>query len=373
MITAALTLVSAPVAAQTQVFDSSAGPIEVTRAAGPFESPWGLAFLPDGRFLVTEREGRLLVADAERIVEVANAPDVAAHGQGGLLDVTLDPEFASSGRLYLSFSERDDDGVRTAVASATLSLESAPRLDDVKVIFRQQPALESRRHFGSRIVVAADGTLFIGLGDRGDRDRAQLLTDHIGVVARITPDGGVPNDNPYRDKSGVRPQIQPEIWSYGHRNIQGAALRPEDGALWTVEHGASGGDEINRPEAGKNFGWPQISYGRHYSGRTIGIGAEAPGMEQPVHYWDPSIAPSGLAFYEGDLFPEWRGDLLVGALKYELISRLELEGNEVVREERLFEGAFGRIRDLHTGPDGAIWFITDENDGAVYRAAPQGR
>ena len=183
-------------------------------------------------------------------------------------------------------------------------------------------------------------------------------------------DGGVPADNPYRDGAAER---LPEIWSHGHRNIQGAALRPEDGSLWTVEHGAAGGDEINRPQAGKNYGWPRISYGRHYSGRKIGVGTEEPGLEQPLHYWDPSIAPSGLAFYDGDLFPEWRGDLLVGALKYELISRLDLEGDQVVGEEQLFEGAFGRIRDIHTGPDGAIWFITDENDGALYRAAPKGR
>ena len=358
--------------ADSQFFESSAGPIEVTRAAGPFDYPWGLEFLPDGRLLVTERDGRLLIADAEEIAEVANVPEVAASGQGGLLDVTLAPDFPQTGRIYLSFSESASGGVRTAVASAALNLNGAPGLEDVKIIFRQQPALSGRRHFGSRIVVAPDGGLFIGLGDRGAEERAQSLSDHIGVIVRITPEGGVPEDNPYHSSQGGGGEALPEIWSHGHRNIQGAAIRPEDGSLWTVEHGAAGGDEINRPEAGKNYGWPEISYGRHYSGRKIGVGTEAPGMQQPIHYWDPSIAPSGLAFYDGDLFPEWRGDLLVGALKYELISRLDLEGDEVVSEERLFEGAFGRIRDVHTGPDGAIWFITDEAGGAVYRAAPQG-
>ena len=241
--------------------------------------------------------------------------------------------------------------------------DGAARLEDVKVLASMNRKTSGGRHFGSRIVPAPDGTLFVTLGDRGEEDRAQDPQDHAGSVLRVAADGSIPSDNPFADGG----QALPEIWSTGHRNIQGAAIEPETGVLWTVEHGARGGDEINIPQAGKNYGWPVISYGRHYSGLSIGVGTEAEGYEQPVHYWDPSIAPSGMAFYTGDAVPQWRGDLFVGALKDQLISRLEVADGEVVSEERLIAGEYGRIRTLRNGPDGALWFSTDEGEGAIYR------
>jgi glucose/arabinose dehydrogenase len=238
------------------------------------------------------------------------------------------------------------------------------RLEGVQTIFSMNRKTRAGQHFGSRLVFRPDGTLFVTTGDRGDGDRAQDFTDHAGAVLRIRPDGGIPADNPFAGRADALG----EIWSKGHRNVQGAALDRRSGALWTVEHGARGGDELNRPEAGRNYGWPVISYGRHYSGFKIGVGTEAPGYEQPVWYWDPSIAPSGLAIYDGDMFPEWRGDFLVGALKYRLLSRLERDGGSgIAREERLFEGRFGRIRDVNVAPDGSIWLLTDEDDGAIVR------
>ncbi len=352
--------------ADLQRFDTSAGPVLVSREAGPFENPWGMAFLPDGRILVTERPGRLNLVAFGSVKTVEGAPEVAARGQGGLLDVAIDPNFDRTGVVYLSFAEPAGPGARTAVARATLSLEPTPRLTGLKTIWRQEPAIASTFHFGSRVVVDSDGALFVTTGDRGRRPLAQDLETHVGKVIRILPSGGAAPDNPFANRGDAKP----EIWSYGHRNIQGAALNPEDGALWTVEHGAAGGDEINQPRPGKNYGWPVISYGRHYAGGKIGVGTSAPGMQQPVFYWDPSIAPSGLAFYDGDLFPDWRGDLFVGALKDRLIARLDMEDGRVAGEERMLEGAFGRVRDVRSGPDGAIWFLTDEPDGALYRMAP---
>lgn len=366
---AAALLVAAGVAAhaaETVRTDSSVGPLTATQVAGPFEFPWGLAFLPSGALLVTERDGRLLLLEGGTTREVAGVPPVRARGQGGLLDIAVDPEFETNQRVFFTYSDPADGGARTAAARARLVVDGAPALEDVKVIFRQTPALPGGRHFGSRIVLNDDDTVFITTGDRGARDLVQDLSNHIGVVARVTVDGDVPADNPFAN-GGVG---LPETWSLGHRNPQGAARHPETGALWTVEHGAAGGDEINQPEAGKNYGWPSISYGRHYSGRKIGQGTSAPGLEQPVHYWDPSIAPSGLAFYNGDLFPDWRGDLFAGALKYALISRLELEDGKIVGEEQLFEGELGRIRDVRSGPDGALWVLTDANEGWLWRIAP---
>ena len=353
--------------APAQTFDSSAGALAVTRDAGPFDHPWAVAFLPDGAKLVTERSGALVLVEDGELRVVDGAPAVRASGQGGLLDVALSPDFGESGLLFLSYSEPFEDGAAaTAVARAVLDRTGAPKLTDVEVIFRQKPPLTGGRHFGSRIVVAPDGMLFVTLGERGRRPAAQDLGTHLGKIARIAPDGAVPPDNPFAGRADARQ----EIWSYGHRNPQGATLHPETGALWTVEHGAAGGDEINRPEAGLNYGWPEISYGRHYSGGQIGRGSSAPGMEQPVHYWDPSIAPSGLAFYGGDLMPGWRGDLFVGALKDRHIARLDMEDGRVIGEERLFEDAFGRIRDVRSGPDGALWFLTDSPEGGLYRVAP---
>ncbi len=331
--------------------------------------PWGVAFLPGGQTVITERSGGLWLADPTtgRKTTVSGAPAVRAAGQGGLLDVVAHPDFAANQRLYFSYSERRDDGLTgTAIAHGRLVMGDTPRLEDLTVIFRMTPASDGSRHFGSRIVFADDGTLWFTIGDRGDRPRAQDPQDHAGSVLRINDDGSIPADNPYADGREARP----EIWSIGHRNPQGAAKHPETRELWTVAHGARGGDEINRPEPGKNYGWPEISYGRHYWGGSIGIGTSAPGMEQPVYYWDPSIAPSGLAFVTGDLFPAWRGDLLVGALKFRMLVRLDMQDGQVVGEERLFEDDFGRIRDVRIGPDGAIWMLTDDDNGALVRVAP---
>jgi aldose sugar dehydrogenase len=332
--------------------------------------PWGLAFLPDGRLLVTERPGRmrLVGTDGRLSAPLGNVPPVWAVGQGGLLDVALAPDFTSSKVIYFSFAEpRDAGSSATTVAQAKLVLQGdGGQLDDVKIIFRQQPAGLGGIHFGSRLVFAGDGNLFITLGERGQRDKAQDLDTHYGKVVRLRPDGSVPPDNPFVGKTGARP----EIWSYGHRNVQAAALHPVTGRLWTIEHGARGGDELNIPLAGRNHGWPVITYGRDYSGAKIGEGTAKAGMEQPVYYWDPSIAPSGMAFYTGDLIPEWKGSLFVGALRGQALHRLVLDGDRVVGEEVLLSDLDERIRDVRAGPDGALWLLTDDPRGGVLRVAP---
>lgn len=338
---------------------------KVTVFAKGLEHPWGLAFLPDGRALVTERPGRLrLVAkDGELSPPVSGVPDVYAEGQGGLLDVAVDPDFSTNGFVYLSYAEPGDGGARLAVARAKLD---GTTLAGTTVIFRQSETVDSGRHFGSRLVFAPDGTLFITTGDRGSRSMsAQKLDSHIGKVLRINKDGAAPSDNPFAAKADVKA----EIWSYGHRNIQGAAINPATGTLWTNEHGARGGDEVNHPEAGKNYGWPVITYGRDYSGAKIGIGTATTGMEQPVHYWDPSIAPSGMMFYTGDRFPAWKGSLFVGALAGQKLMRLTLSGDKVTGEEALLTD-LARIRDVRQGPDGLIYLLTDDSDGAIWQIAP---
>ena len=332
--------------------------------------PWGLAFLPDGRLLVTERPGRLrLIGEDGRLsAPVANVPEVQASGQGGLLDIALSPDFASSSVVFFSFAEPRGRGqAATAVARAKLVPDGeSARLDDVKVIFRQEPAASGGRHFGSRLVFAPDGNLFVTVGERGQAEKAQDLGTHYGKVVRVRPDGSVPPDNPFVGKAGARP----EIWSYGHRNVQGAALNPATGMLWTVEHGARGGDELNIPRAGRNYGWPVITYGRDYSGAKIGEGTAKAGMEQPVYYWDPSIAPSGMAFYTGELFPQWKGNLFVGALAGAALHRLVLDGDRVVGEEVLLRNLGERIRDVRAGPDGALWLLTDNPRGRILRVVP---
>jgi glucose/arabinose dehydrogenase len=332
--------------------------------------PWGMAFLPDGRALVTERPGRmrLIARDGRVSAPLKGVPEVAAGGQGGLLDVALSPDFASSKAIFISYAEpRQTGGSATSVARARIEMEGdSGRLDDVKVIFRQQPATFGSIHFGSRLAFARDGNLFVTLGERGQRDKAQALGTHYGKVVRIRPDGSVPPDNPFVGKAGV----QSEIWSYGHRNLQAAAIHPATGKLWTVEHGARGGDEVNIPLAGRNYGWPVITYGRDYSGLNIGEGTAKAGMEQPVYYWDPSIAPSGMAFYTGSLFPDWKGNLLVGALRGQALHRLVLDGERVVGEEALLRNLGERIRDVRSGPDGAVWLLTDSPGGRVLRLVP---
>ncbi|MCK0209269.1 PQQ-dependent sugar dehydrogenase [Starkeya koreensis] len=355
--------------------DSSAGPLEIETVATGLASPWGLAFLPDGRMLVTERTGRLRIVSRSGTVSapVAGVPPVFARGQGGLLDVALAPDFGDSRLIYLSYAEPREGASGTSVARAKLVEEGGDaRLEGLEVIFRQSPAAAGGSHYGSRLVFARDGTLFVTLGDRyALRDQAQQLSSHIGKIVRIAPDGSVPQDNPFRSRNGARP----EIWSYGHRNVQGAALDPVTGQLWTIEHGARGGDELNRPQAGRNYGWPVITYGRDYSGAAIGEGTAKEGMEQPVKYWDPSFAPSGLAFYTGSLIPAWKDDLFTGGLSGQRLVRLRLDAarERVVDEEVLLAGRGQRIRDVRQGPEGALWLLTDDpSDGRLLRLGPAG-
>jgi aldose sugar dehydrogenase len=343
------------------------GAVRVETAAQGLERPWALAFLADGRILVTERPGRLRIVERDGRVSkpLDNVPPVFARGQGGLLDIALDPRFAENRLVYLSYAEPGENNTAgTAVARGRLA---EGKLDDVQVIYRQQPKVEGGNHFGSRLVFARDGTLFITQGDRfGYRERAQDLSSGLGKIVRINPDGSVPKDNPFVGRSGARP----EIWSYGHRNVQSAAFHPETGQLWTVEHGARGGDELNHPEAGKNYGWPVITYGVDYSGAKIGEGTGKPGMEQPIYYWDPVIAPSGMAFYTGNAFPDWKGSILIGSLTPGLLVRLTLKDGQVAREERYLGDLGERIRDVQQGPDGLIYLVTDNRGGRVLRVTP---
>ncbi len=338
----------------------------VVKVVEGLEHPWGLAFLPDGRMLVTERPGRLRVITDGKLEPqaVAGLPQIAQHGQGGLLDVALHPNFAQNGLVYLSYAARGGDGVGTEVARGKLA---GGRLENVEVIFRQHPKGSGGNHFGSRLVFDHAGFLYITLGERGEQERAQRPDDHAGSVIRLHDDGRVPADNPFVG----RPGWKPEKYTLGHRNIQGAAFHPQTGALWTHEHGPQGGDEVNVIRAGANYGWPVITYGANYdTGTKIGEGTAKPGMAQPLYYWVPSIAPSGMAFYSGDKFPRWRGDLFVGALKDQMLVRLRLDGEKVTREERLLKGRLGRIRDVRVGPDGCIYLLTDERNGVLARLEP---
>ena len=341
-------------------------PVRVETVARGLEHPWGLAFLPDGRMLVTERAGRLRLAERDgRLSEpLGGVPEVAAQGQGGLLDVALSPGFAQDRLVYVSFSEHGDGGAGTAVARGRLGERG---LEGTQVIWRQQPKVGGGNHWGSRLVFRRDGTLFVTLGDRfAYRERAQDLSVTIGKIVRINADGSVPRDNPFVGRAGARP----EIWSYGHRNVQAAALHPQTGDVWTVEHGARGGDELNRPEAGKNYGWPVITYGVDYSGAKIGEGTAKPGMEQPVYYWDPVIAPSGATFYTGDAFPDWKGSMFIGGLVSRVLVRLTLEGSRVAREERYLADLGERIRDVRQGPNGFLYLLTDNPAGRILRVIP---
>lgn len=349
-----------------QRFPSSAGELVVETVASGLEHPWGLAFLPDGRMLVTERPGRLrLVSAAGEISRpIAGVPSVMARGQGGLLDVALDPQFAHNRQIYLSFAEPRANGNGTSVARGRLNA-GGTALEGMSVIFRQMPTINSNMHFGSRLVFDRTGALFVTVGDRfSQRDQAQNPGNHLGKVLRISPEGKAAAGNPKKEG------WQPEIWSIGHRNVQGATLHPETGQLWTAEHGARGGDEINTPKAGLNYGWPVITYGIDYSGAKIGEGTSKPGMEQPLFYWDPSIAPSGATFYTGQIWPAWKNSLFVGALAGQMLIRLSTQGETVTGEERLLTTLSERIRDVGQGPDGYLYLLSDDANGKILRVRP---
>lgn len=331
------------------------------------DHPWALAFLPDGRKLITERRGtlRLVGTDGQLQREaVGGLPRVVQHGQGGLMDVVLHPRYAENGWIYLSYAAPGDGGVSTEIARGRLK---GDRLEEVQVLFRMQPKTGGGRHFGSRLVFDRNGLLYVTLGDRGEQERAQNMNEHLGKIIRLHDDGRVPADNPFAKQSGARA----EIFSVGNRNVQGAALHPQTGELWAHEHGPQGGDELNVIRAGRNYGWPVITYGRNYgTGTRIGEGTSRPGIEHPLHHWIPSIAPSGMAFYTGNAFPNWRGDVFVGALAGQVLVRLKLDGEKVVKEERMLRGSLGRIRDVRVGPDGFIYLLTDSSDGVLARLEP---
>jgi glucose/arabinose dehydrogenase len=363
---AAMTTVTGSACAgeRSQRFDSEHGTITVSEIASGLENPWALAFLPDGRMLVTERPGRmrLVTRDGAVSAPLKNLPAVHARGQGGLLDVVPAPDFAQSKRIWFCYAEPRDGANGTTLAHARLAADA---LEQVTPVFRQAPAKESNHHFGCRIVFTPDDHLYLTVGDRGAfREFAQDLDTHLGKVIRLRSDGSVPDDNPFAQRADARP----EIWSYGHRNPQGAALHPQSGRLWLHEHGPQGGDEINVVQAGRNYGWPVITYGREYSGAAVGQGlTAADGMEQPIHYWVPSIAPSGMTFYTANRFAPWKDNLFVGSLKFGQLVRLQLDGETVVHEERLLDGLNKRIRDVRQGPDGHLYLVTDEADGRILR------
>ncbi len=341
-------------------------PVRTTELARGLEHPWALSFMPDGRMLVTERAGtmRLLSADAKRVEQVKGVPDVYSVGQGGLLDIAVSPDFGRDNLVYLALAQPTARGARTAIVRAELQ---GSTLRNHQVIFGQRQDPGGGYHFGCRLALTRDGLLYAGLGDRySQKDRAQDLTSHFGKVIRIRTDGSVPTDNPFANTAGALP----EIWSIGHRNIQGAALHPATGALWTHEHGAQGGDELNIPQAGKNYGWPVITWGVDYGGAKIGEGTSKPGLEQPLYYWDPSIAPSGMAFVTSERYTGWKGSLLVGSLKFRQLVRLDLDGPRVIREERLLSSLGERIRDVRQGPDGILYVLTDAPDGKLLRIEP---
>ncbi|NNG73359.1 PQQ-dependent sugar dehydrogenase [Rhizobium laguerreae] len=340
--------------------------VRIDKLADHLEHPWAVEVLPDGAYLVTERPGRMrIVRDGKVSGPIGGVPKVSARGQGGLMDVALAPDFATSRKLYFTAAIANSQGSGTEAFSAMLSTDEKT-LQAVTPVFTMRRFTPGNIQYGSRIAIARDGSLFISVGDRGDRDRSQDWQDDAGSIIHINADGSIPADNPFKDGG----KALPEIWSKGHRNPQGITFDAKDGKLYTAEHGARGGDEINQPEAGKNYGWPIITYGRDYSGAEIGEGTAKEGLEQPLHYWDPSIAPGALAVYRGAMFPEWDGNFLVAALKFQLLSRMQRDDSGAfVAEERLFEGEYGRIRDVVIAPDGALLMVTDEDNGALLRVS----
>jgi glucose/arabinose dehydrogenase len=360
-------LLCVPALAAAQTYRSDEHSFRVVKLVEGLQQPWSLAFLPDGRMLVTEKAGRLrVIADGKldpRPIEGLPA-EVTVHGQGGLHDVVPHPQFAKNSLVYLAYAGRGADGAGTELARGRLV---GYRLEEVQVLFRQSPKGTRGQHFGGRIVFDRQGYVYLTLGDRGEMPRAQRPDDHAGSVIRLHDDGRVPQDNPFVGRAGWKP----EKFTLGNRNMQGAALHPQSGMLWTHEHGPQGGDEINVIRAGVNYGWPVITYGVQYGiGTKIGEGTRKEGMAQPLHYWVPSIAPSGMAFYTGDKFPKWKGDLFVGALRDQMLVRLKLDGEKVVSEERLLKGVLGRIRDVRAGPDGLIYVLTDDPHGVLARIEP---
>lgn len=361
----ALAVLGLPLAAAGQTFTSQEASFQLETVAEDLEHPWGLAFLPDGSMLVTERAGRLRVIRAGELSSkpVAGLPASAVTGQGGLFDVVLHPSFEKNRVLFLSYAHRSNEGMTTRVARAIFEKD---RLENITVIFEALPRSGTSRHFGGRMAFDASGYLYISVGDRGDKDRAQDTEDDAGGVHRITDSGEAAPGNPGLDDSG----INNTLFTWGNRNIQGMTVHPMTGDIWTHEHGPRGGDEVNVLRAGTNYGWPEITYGIGYSGLPITLDTEKEGMAQPLHYWDPSIAPSGMAFYTGTEFPQWQGDLFVGALKLRKLVRLDIENGQVIGEEDLLTSLNERIRDVRTGPDGSLWLLTDSSQGKVYRVVP---
>lgn len=365
LLVATAVMLAAPACVTAQTWSSSEATFRLDTVAQGLEHPWSLAFLPDGDVLVTERAGRLrVIRDGTLLPEpVQGLPELVVSGQGGLLDVLLHPEFRQNNTLFLSYAHRSPAGMTTRVARAELN---GNRLTSVEVIFEALPRSGTSRHFAGRMAFDAQGNLYIAVGDRGEMDRAQDTSDDAGGVHRITPEGKPAPGNPFLNDS----QANDTLFTYGNRNIQGMTVHPETGAIWTHEHGPRGGDEINILRAGTNYGWPEITYGIDYSGLPISLDTKQPGMAQPLHYWDPSIAPSGMAFYTGTLFPQWQGDLFVGALKMQKLVRLEIVDGKVTEEEDLLTDLGERIRAVNMGPDGALWLLTDAPRGNVYRMVP---
>ncbi|MGA6979670.1 MAG: PQQ-dependent sugar dehydrogenase [Pseudolabrys sp.] len=363
----AFLIVSHAAGATDAVFPSSAGDLKVQTVASGLVYPWSLAFLPDGRMLVAERPGRLriIAADGRLSPPLGNVPKVYAVSQAGLMDILLARDFAQSRTIFVCYAEAAEGGGRIAVLRARLIEDESPRLDDITVIFRQKGPVSRGLNIGCRMVQAQDDNLFVTLGDHfGPKELAQKLDNHIGKIVRITPDGAAPADNPFIGNRGALP----EIWAYGLRNAQGLAFNPADGKLWEQEHGPMGGDEINIIEKAQNYGWPRVSYGVNYDGTPVGSGkATMEGVTDPIWHWTPSIAPSGIAFYTGNLIPGWEGSMLNGALKFELLSRLEFKGNKILKEERLLQSMRERIRDVRQGPDGAVYLLTDNASGRILR------
>jgi len=357
-------LLFVPVKVKADTFATEEYRVELETVADNLVHPWGVAFLPGDNFLVTERPGRLRIIQKDGSISppLKGVPAVFAEGQGGLLDVELDPDFSTNRTIYLSYAEPGEGGAGTAVARGVLRDES---LEGVQVIFRQQPKVKGSNHWGSRLVFADDKTLYVTLGDRySHRDKAQDLSNHLGKVVRINRDGSVPKDNPFSDSAA------PQIWSYGHRNVQGGTLHPTTRQLWTHEHGAKGGDELNITRKGLNYGWPIITWGVDYSGVKIGEGTTKEGMEQPLHYWTPSIAPSGMTFYTGEQFPRWRNSLFIGSLSFAYLNRIVLKDDKVIHQERLFGTLAERMRDVGQGPDGLLYLLTDSGKGRLLRIKP---